>query len=55
MGVFNKVFACLAVKGGKPDQLMIDATHLEAHRTATSLLKGGRSPTYWTYERRPKL
>lgn len=25
MGVFNKVFAALAAKGGKPDQLMIDA------------------------------
>ena len=28
-------------KGGKPDQLMIDATHLKAHRTAASLLKKG--------------
>jgi putative transposase len=26
--VFNKMFAGLAAKGGKPDQLMIDATHL---------------------------
>ena len=25
MGVFNKIFASLAAKGGKPDQLMIDA------------------------------
>ncbi len=39
MGVFNKIFAGLAAKGGKPDQLMIDATHLKAHRTAASLLK----------------
>jgi hypothetical protein len=23
--VFNKIFAALAAKGGKPDQLMIDA------------------------------
>lgn len=38
MGVFNKIFAALAAKGGKPDQLMIDATHLKAHRTAASLL-----------------
>jgi putative transposase len=39
MDVFNKIFAGLAAKGGKPDQLMIDATHLKAHRTAASLLK----------------
>ena len=25
MGVFNKIFAGLAAKAGKPDQLMIDA------------------------------
>jgi hypothetical protein len=28
----------------KPDQLMIDATHLKAHRTAASLLKKGMFP-----------
>jgi hypothetical protein len=28
-----------ARKGGKPSRLMIDATHLKAHRTAASLLK----------------
>ena len=39
MGVFNKIFAGLAAKAGTPDQLMIDATHLKAHRTAASLLK----------------
>ncbi len=44
LGVFNKIFACLAAKGGKPDQLMIDATHLKAHRTAASLLKKGLFP-----------
>ncbi len=37
MGVFNRIFAALAAKGGKPDQLMIDAIHAEAHRTAASL------------------
>jgi transposase len=41
MGVLNKIFAGLAAKGGKPDQLMIDAAHLKAHRTAASLLKKG--------------
>ncbi|MGA1815800.1 MULTISPECIES: IS5 family transposase [Sphingobium] len=44
LGVFNKIFAALAAKGGKPDQLMIDATHLKAHRTAASLLKKGMFP-----------
>ncbi len=32
--VFNQIFAELAAKGGKPDQLIIDATHLKTHRTA---------------------
>lgn len=44
LGVFNNIFAALAGKGGKPDQLMIDATHLKAHRTAASLLKKGMYP-----------
>jgi putative transposase len=42
--VFNRIFAELAAKGGKPDRLMIDATHLKAHRTAASLLKKGLYP-----------
>ena len=44
LGVFNRIFAELAAKAGKPDQLMIDATHLKAHRTAASLLKKGLYP-----------
>ena len=44
MGVFNKIFAGLAAKAGEPDQLMIDATHLKAHRTAASHLKKGLFP-----------
>jgi putative transposase len=44
LGVFNRIFAELAAKGGKPDQLMIHATHLKAHRTAASLLKKGLYP-----------
>jgi putative transposase len=31
LGVFNKIFAA-----GKPERIMIDATHLKAHRTAAS-------------------
>lgn len=44
LGVFNRIFAELATKGGKPDRLMIDATHLKAHRTAASLQKKGLFP-----------
>ncbi|WP_153017893.1 MULTISPECIES: hypothetical protein [unclassified Sphingobium] len=36
--MFNKIFSALSAKAGRPDQLMIDATHLKAHRTAASLL-----------------
>ena len=43
MGVFNRIFAELAGQAGVPERLMIDATHLKAHRTATSMAvkKGG--------------
>jgi putative transposase len=44
LGFFNKIFVTLARKGGKPRRLMIDATHLKAHRTAASLLKKGLFP-----------
>jgi transposase len=44
MGVFDRIFAALASAGPKPERIMIDATHLKAHRTAASLLKKGRFP-----------
>lgn len=44
MGVFDKIFTALVEEEGPPDRLMIDATHLKAHRTACSLLKGGMFP-----------
>jgi len=44
MGVFNQIFAELAGQEEPPDRLMIDATHLKAHRTAASLLKKGLFP-----------
>ena len=43
-GVFDRIFSNLAAEDGPPDQLMIDSTHLKAHRTAASLKKGGTSP-----------
>jgi len=44
LGVFNRIFAELAGQAGDPDRVMIDATHLKAHRTAASLLKKGLFP-----------
>ena len=44
LGVFNRIFAELAGKAGEPEALMIDTTHLKAHRTAASLLKKGLYP-----------
>jgi transposase len=39
LGVFKQIFAELAAKGGKPDRLMMNATHPKGHRTAASLLQ----------------
>ena len=44
LGIFNRIFAGLAGQAGEPDRLMIDATHLKAHRTAASLLQRGLYP-----------
>ena len=44
MGVFDRIFASLAGAGAPPERIMIDATHLKAHRTAASLLKKGLFP-----------
>ncbi len=50
--VFDKIFSHLTASDGPPDTLMIDATHLKAHRTASSLLKGGSSPPHRAHKRR---
>jgi hypothetical protein len=44
MGVFDRIFASLAAEGEAPERIMIDSTHLKAHRTAASLLKKGLFP-----------
>jgi len=44
LGVFDRIFSALVTEGEGPDILMIDATHLKAHRTASSLLKKGMFP-----------
>jgi len=40
-GIFDKIFHALVEAQGIPEQLQIDATHLKAHRTASSLVKKG--------------
>ncbi len=44
MGVFDRIFAALTAAPGAPGRLMLDATHLKAHRTAASLLQRGLFP-----------
>ena len=45
LGVFSRIFAALAAEDGPPERLMIDATHLKAHRTSASLLQKGGPAT----------
>ena len=40
-GVFTRIFEALAAESRAAGTVMIDATHLKAHRTAASLLKKG--------------
>ena len=44
LGVFDNIFTELAKSAGSGGRVMIDATHLKAHRTAASLLKKGLFP-----------
>lgn len=44
LGVFDRIFTALADEGDTPEEVMIDSTHLKAHRTAASLLKKGMFP-----------
>lgn len=55
LGVFNRIFAELVGGAGEPDWITIDATHLKAHRTASSLLKGGSFAMYRAHQRRAEL
>ena len=43
-GVFDRIFVALTEQAGRSKRLMIDATHLKAHRTSASLLKKGIFP-----------
>jgi transposase len=44
LGVFDRIFVALSNQGPAPERIMIDSTHLKAHRTAASLLKKGMFP-----------
>jgi transposase len=54
-GIFDRIFASLVAQNGLPDLIMIDSTHLKAHRTAASLLKGGFAPPPWSHKGRAEL
>ena len=41
LGVFDRIFTELVTRAGMPERLMIDSTHLKAHRTAASLAQKG--------------
>jgi transposase len=45
LGVFAGIFRDLAQPGTEDDALMMDSTHLKAHRTAASLREGARAAT----------
>lgn len=47
LGVFDRIFTALSRAGAKTDRIMIDATHLKAHRTAASLAQKGAFPGVW--------
>ena len=42
-GVWLEVFAALAQAGGPPEAILLDSTHVKAHRSAAGG-KGGRTP-----------
>lgn len=44
MGVFCRIFESSASEGPQPQRLIIDASHLKAHRTAASLTVKGGAP-----------
>ena len=52
-GVFTRMMEGLAAASAEPTTVMIDATYLKAHRTASSLrVKKGPWPPDWSHQRR---
>jgi transposase len=44
LGIFGRLFAAFAGKGSKPERIMIDSTHLKAHRDSRRLLSQSMRP-----------
>ena len=55
LGVFDRIFNALVAQAGVPERLMIDSTHLKAHRTAPAWQKRGCSTLHRTHPRRAEL
>lgn len=55
LGVFARTFSALTGKAGLPEELMIDSTHLKAHRTAAGLLEKEYCASDRTHQRRPEF
>ena len=55
IGIFNRIFEELAATSATTDTVMIDTTHLKAHRTAASLLKRACTPPYRPDQGRPEF
>ena len=47
LGTFDRILRPLQRKGQKQG-ILIDSTHLKAHRATASLLKNDLFPSYWT-------
>ena len=55
LSVFGLISRELAKGGGGSAEMIINATHLTAHRIAASLFKNGLSPVYLPHQRWPEL
>lgn len=56
LGVFARILTELAAEGQEVEAVMIDATHLKAHRTASSLRgKKGMQTLHRAHQRRAEL
>ena len=55
MGIFGRILLELVRQDAKTEMIMIGATHLKAHRTASSLRETGAQSADRADERRAKL
>jgi transposase len=42
-GIWEKIFATLAARGGPPAEALLDSTHIKVHRSASGRKKGART------------